>query len=301
MDRLDLYLEWGTRTPELDRWWVNHAIETDNLTMLEALVSRQMVDHTSLYGSYGTAYTTALCLAVQQRRRAMVSLLVDVVPVDDADLNGTTPLYLAVDTDQDDIAIMLISFGANVNLPRRGATPFFNAVFLEKMGLAAVMLVNGANIHTTFGHWTVLAVAVHNNDFPMANLIMRWMPDWQSDLEILISTAIDIKSIEMLRLLTNDLNRSTYDATPHVSEAVYKGFLLALDFFAQFKAVGPIHMTSIHPEIVTEWIDTKKVEKNMARLMTKFVGDDMSHIIKSFLVPAWTLHYTGGGFIMPCY
>jgi hypothetical protein len=298
MDRLDLYLEWGTRTLQLDRRWVNHAIDTDNLTMLEALVSLQMVDYTSMYGSYGTAYTTALCLAVQQRRPAMVSLLVDVVPVDDADFNGYTPLYSAVDTGQDDIAVMLISFGADVNFPRGGVTPFFNAVYLGNVGLAAVMLSNGADVHATYGHWTVLAVAVHNNDFPMADLIMRWLPDWRADLDFLITVAIDVQSIEMLLLLTRDLDRTTYDATPHVREAVYKGVLRALDFFAPFNAFGPIHVTSIYPQIVSEWIDTKNAERDTAGLMTKFVGADMSHVIKTFLVPAWTLHYTGGVFIM---
>jgi hypothetical protein len=298
MDRLDLYLQWGTRTPELDRRWVNTAIDTDDLALLEALLSRQMVDYTSLYGSYGTAYTTALGLAVQKRRPAMVSLLVDVVPVDDADFNGYTPLYSAVDTGQDDIAVLLISFGADVNFPRVGVTPFFNAVYMGNVGLAAVMLANWADVHATYGHWTVLAVAVHNNDFPMVDLIMRWLPDWQSDLEFLISIAIDIKSTDMLLLLTKDLNRTTYDATPHVREAVYKGCPMALDFFAPFQAFGPVHVTSIYPHYVRSWTDSKKVEKDMAKLMSKFVGADMSHVIKSFLVPTWTIYDTGGVFIM---
>jgi hypothetical protein len=301
MERLENYLEWGARTPALDRWWVNTAINTDNLTMLETLVGLEMVGPSSLYGSYGTAYTTALCLAVQQRRFAMVSLLLDVVPIDGVDLNGLTPLYSAVDTDQDDIAITLISFGADVNLPRLGVSPFFNAVYRENVGLAAVMLTNGADVHATYGRWTVLAVAVHNNDHAMVELLMRWMPDWCSDLEFLISTAIEINSSDMLAVLTNDLNRETYDATPHVREAVYKGCPLALNFFIPFKARGPFHVTSVNPRTVTEWIDTKKKESEMALCMSRLVGDDMCRVIKSFLVPTWTIHDNGEVFIMSAY
>lgn len=296
MDRLDTYLEWGTRTPTLDRWWVTHAINTDNLALLEALMSMQMVDYTSLYGSYGTAYTTALCLAVQLRRRAMVSLLVDTVPLDEEDFRGVTPLYLAVDTDQDDIAMTLIGFGADVNIGR--VSPFFNAVYRKNVGLAAVMLVHGADIDATYGEWSAMAMAVNNNDLSMVEMLMRWSVDWQADLEFLISVAIEIRSTEMLVVLTKDLNRETCDATPYVREAVNKGWTFALDFFAPFKVFGPMHVTSIYPQAVRGWIDTKKVEKDMARLMTKFVGVDMGHVIESFLVPAWTIHDPGEVFIL---
>jgi hypothetical protein len=296
MDRLEMYLEWGTRTQELDRWWVTNAINTDDITMLEALVSREMVDHSSLYGSYGTAYTSAMCLAIRLRRPAMVSLLLDVVPIDEEDLSGKTPLYTAVDTDQDNIAIALIGYGADVNFPRFEVTPFFKAVQRKNVGLAAVMIVNGADIGATSGEWTAMATAVHNNDTPMVQLLMRWVADWQEDLEFLIYLAIEINSLDMLALLTNHLNKETYNATPHIHEAVFRGSTLALDFFTPFKAIGPLHVTSVFPRIVAEWIATKKIESDMC--MSLFVGEDLCRAIKSFLVPSWTIQHIGEVFIM---
>jgi hypothetical protein len=292
---LHTYLKWGTRTPELDRWWVQNAIVTDNLTLLTALVGLQMVDFSSAYGAYGIEYTTALGLAVRYRRLAMVSLLVGTVPVDDADFDGATPLYIATETDQDEIAIMLISFGADVNFARAGVTPFFNAVYYENVGLAAVMLANGADAEAAYGPWTVLAVAVHHDNIPLAELIMRWLPTWRSDLEFLISVAIDTP--RMLAFLANDLDRETYDATPHVREAIYRGSSRALDFFAPFTARGPIHVTSVYPQIVRGWIASKKRESRMARLMARRLGDDLSRVIQSLLVPRWVIKEAEGIFI----
>jgi len=296
MERLGNYLRWGTRTPELDRWWVRGAIVDDDLTLLTALVDLQMVDFSSAYGAYGAAYTTALGLAVQHRRLAMVSLLAETVPVNDADFNGATPLYTASDTDQVDVAVALMSFGADANIPRLGVTPFFNAVYRENVGMAAVMLANGADPETSYGHWSVLAVAVYHDNVPLAELIMRWLPDWRSDLEFLISIAIDTPS--MLALLTRGLNRETYDATPHVREAVYKGSPQALDFFAPFKALGPMHVTSLAHRDVSKWIAAKTDENAMARLMAHRLGDDLAGVVQSWLTPSWTIHEAGDIFIM---
>jgi hypothetical protein len=194
---------------------------------------------------------------------------------------------------------MLISFGADVNLPSGGVTPFFNAVCRENLGLAAVMLTNGADINAAFGHWTVMAIAVHNDNLPMAELIMRWNPHWSSDLDFLVSVAISTESIDMLQLLTKDLDRETYDATPHIREAVYRGCSMVLDFFTPFKAIGPMQVVSTNRAAVTEWMETKKKESDMVMRMIRMVGLDIGRMIKSFLVPPWTLQYTGSAFIMP--
>jgi len=96
--------------------------------------------------------------------------------VNAVNLNGRTPLHLAVIRQHEALAKEMIEAGANVNQPdNSGATPLHEAAETNNVKLARTLIENGADVSKSqsIRRVTPLIIAIRNDSRAMVDLFMR--------------------------------------------------------------------------------------------------------------------------------
>ncbi|MBF0288490.1 MAG: ankyrin repeat domain-containing protein [SAR324 cluster bacterium] len=79
-------------------------------------------------------------------------LLKQKVQIDATDLQNKTALIAALQNKHDDVANLLISKGASVNISGASVTPLIVSAWTGNLGLTQVLLKNGANVNDSNAH-----------------------------------------------------------------------------------------------------------------------------------------------------
>ncbi|KAJ3310608.1 hypothetical protein HDU76_003337 [Blyttiomyces sp. JEL0837] len=158
----------------LSYYLFQHAIEYDDPELCTILFANGY----TVDGNTETKYTTLLCMAARCGSMNVAKLLVSMgAKVYGFDVNGISPLHVAIVASQIDMIRFLASVGDPILLSKcpnvkSGVTPLSLAASLGNIKLVKILLSSGADIHRRdFDKSTLLHVAARNNSLEVLQFV----------------------------------------------------------------------------------------------------------------------------------
>jgi ankyrin repeat protein len=150
-----------------------HAVRSDNIPALKVLL-----EYNPFYEPVNVQGHTAFSLACDQGNLEAMDLLHEA----GANINhrnqrnyNRTPLFEAVRTDKDNVAVKLLEYGADIELAENYSeeTPLLKAVQRNNQGIAVDLVIRGANIHARASSGkTPLIEALESDELILAILLL---------------------------------------------------------------------------------------------------------------------------------